>query len=313
VRILVTGGGGFVGGHLIPHLKVAGHEVVAASHRPFEAPDGVAVEAFDMLDPLAFKKIVEGYRPEAVIHLAAQASVPRSWEEPDETYRTNILGASNLLESLKERPQTRVLLVGSAQEYGALDLDRAISETDPLRPESPYAVSKVAQIKMGFMYHRRFGLRVIGARPFNHTGPGQSPEYAVGSFCSQIIEVERGRRKRIEVGNLDSRRDFLDVRDVVAVYRTLIESGRPGEVYNVASGEGVLIRDLLKMLLDAAGLSAAEVVEDTTGRPGDPHSLVGDISKIRSTIGWEPKIFLEQSLIDTLDWYRSHWRERRQI
>jgi GDP-4-dehydro-6-deoxy-D-mannose reductase len=307
MRILVTGAGGFVGRYLVPNLTSAGHEVVAGSHRPFRTESGVQAEVFDILDDAAVKKIAEEHEPEGVVHLAAQASVPRSWDSPEETYRTNIIGVSNLLESLKDRPQTRVLLVGSAQEYGSADLGRPLLETDPLRPESPYAVSKVAQELVGLLFYRSFGLTVIVARPFNHTGPGQSKEYAVGSFCSQIVEVETKKRDRIEVGNLEPRRDFLDVRDVVEAYRLLLEAGAPSEVYNVASGEGVRVGDLLKILLNAAGLSSSIVVEDPTRRPGDPGSLVGDVAKIRSAVGWQPKVSLEKSLVDTLNWYRSDW------
>jgi GDP-4-dehydro-6-deoxy-D-mannose reductase len=307
MRTLVTGAGGFVGGHLIRNLSAAGHDVVAASHRPFQTESGVQAEVFDILDDAAVKKIAEEHEPEGVVHLAAQASVPRSWENPEETYRTNIIGASNLLDSLKERPQTRVLLVGSAQEYGSVNLGRPLLETDPPRPESPYAISKVAQELIGLLFRRSFGLAVILARPFNHTGPGQSREYAVGAFCSQIVELETKKRDRIEVGNLGSRRDFLDVRDVADAYRMLLEAGAPGEAYNVASGEGIRVGDLLKILLNAAGLSSSIVVEDPTRRPGDPGSLVGDVAKLRSAVGWQPKVSLEKSLVDTLNWYRSDW------
>lgn len=304
MRILVTGAGGFVGGHLSANLIQAGHEVVATSLRPFDARGALATAVVNLLDLPKIKEIVAQYEPEAVIHLAAQASVVRSWADPAETYRTNVVGTSNLLESVKDRPHIRVLLVGSAQEYGGAD--RPLAETDPLRPSSPYAVSKAAQELLGLLYHRELGVPVVMARSFNHTGPGQSADYAVGSFCSQIAAIERqGRPPQLRVGPQDAVRDFLDVRDVADAYRLLAESGQAGEAYNVASGEGARIGDLLKMLLDRTGLAGVvEVLEEPATRAGDPHMLVGDSSKIRAAVGWRPRIPIQISLVETLDWYR---------
>ncbi|MGH2706006.1 MAG: GDP-mannose 4,6-dehydratase [Actinomycetota bacterium] len=306
MRVLVTGAGGFVGHHLIADLGHAGHEVVACSLHAFEAEAASAIEAFDLRDAEATGAVIGRHEPDAVIHLAAQASVPRSWEAPAETYEINVVGTSNLLEGVRNRPETRVLLVGSAQVYGSAGSNRPLTESDPLHPPSPYAVSKAAGELIGMLYHRELGVSVLAARPFNHTGPGQGEGYAVGHFCAQITDISRGRNPLMRVGRLDSRRDFLDVRDVVAAYRLLIEGGDGGEVYNVASGEAVLIGDLLKILLDVAGLSGrVEVVEEAPPRAGDPQILVGDSSKIREAVGWRPEIPIEISLADTLAWYES--------
>jgi GDP-4-dehydro-6-deoxy-D-mannose reductase len=311
MRILVTGAGGFVGAHLLPALSKAGHEVVAASHRPWEPPVPVEIEVFDVRDGPRVREVMDAWRPDAVIHLAAQASVRRSWEATDETFAVNVTGTSHLLESLADRPETRVLLVGSAQQYGLAAAGRPLVETDPLQPRSPYGVSKVAQELVGALYRRHFGLPVIVARPFNHTGPGQSTEYAIGAFSSQVAEIERGDREpRLRVGWLESRRDYLDVRDVANAYRLLVEAGEPGEVYNVASGKAERIGDLLDILIDAAGLKdAVEIVADSSPRPGDPEVLVGDSTKLRKGLGWEPEIPLATSLVDTLDSYRARTRE----
>lgn len=310
MRILVTGAGGFVGRHLLTTLLRGGDEVVAASHRPFAAPAGVPVEVFDLADAGRTAAAVGRHRPAGVIHLAAQASVRLSWTDPAGTYATNITGTGNLLEALRERPDTRVLLVGSAQQYGNARLDRPLREDDPPDPPSPYAVSKVAQEMIGRLYRRTFGLGTVMARAFNHTGPGQSAEYAVGSFCSQIVAIERAEQPpRLRVGSLDTVRDFLDVRDVVAAYRLLLERGTPGEAYNVASGEGRSIGDLLKILLDAAGLTGTVEVEEAPPRAGDPESLIGDSSRLRG-LGWEPGVVMEQSLLDTLHWYRAQAAEK---
>jgi GDP-4-dehydro-6-deoxy-D-mannose reductase len=164
----------------------------------------------------------------------------------------------------------------------------------------------VAQELVGDLYRRQFGMPVLVARPFNHTGPGQSTEYAIGSFCAQVAEIERGDREpRLKVGWLESRRDYLDVRDVTGAYGLLIERGVPGEVYNVSSGKGERIGDLLDILLDAAGLKdVVEVIADAEPRPGDPRVLVGDSSKLQEGLGWKPRIPLATSLADTLDSYR---------
>jgi GDP-4-dehydro-6-deoxy-D-mannose reductase len=306
VRILVTGAGGFVGWHLTENLVLAGHEVIAASRQPFEPPGAEAGLVFDVGDPGAVLGAVAELRPDAVVHLAAQASVRRSWQDPVDTYTSNVIGASNLFEALRSRPETRVVLVGSAQVYGEAPPGRLLVESDPLRPRSPYAVSKVAQELVGELYHRELGMPVVMARAFNHTGPGQSEEYAIGSFASQVASIEAGEQPpRIEVGRLDSVRDFLDVRDVCEAYRLLVERGEPGEAYNVSSGRGVRIGDLLHVLMEEAGLAASvEVVEVAPARAGDPGALIGDNAKIRRAVGWEPRIPIERSLGDALDWYR---------
>jgi GDP-4-dehydro-6-deoxy-D-mannose reductase len=306
MRILVTGAGGFVGPHLLTTLHGAGHEVVAASHAPFLPPIPAETDIFDVRDGARFREILDARKPDAVIHLAAQASVRRSWEATDETFAINVNGTSHLLEALSDRPDTRVLLIGSAQQYGQTDVSRPLVETDPLLPRSPYGVSKVAQELVGALYRRHFGMSVIVARPFNHTGPGQSTEYAIGAFSAQVAEIERGERApRLTVGWLEGRRDYLDVRDVANAYRLLIEGGEPGEVYNVASGKAERIGDLLDILLDAAGLKdVVEIVAEAEPRPGDPPVLVGDSSKLREGLGWKPEIPLTASLADTLDSYR---------
>ncbi|MGH2718627.1 MAG: GDP-mannose 4,6-dehydratase [Actinomycetota bacterium] len=307
MRILVTGAGGFVGQFLLAELLAAGHDVSAASHAPWEAPPGVATQVFDIREAGAVTEAVGRAEPDAVIHLAAQASPRLSWQFPDDTYAINVTGTSHLLEALVARPETRVLLVGSAQEYGFGRQDRAILETDTLQPRSPYGVSKVAQELVGALYRQQYGMPVLVARPFNHTGPGQSTEYAVGAFSAQLVAIERGDQPPVmKVGWLQARRDFLDVRDVVVAYRLLAERGTSGEVYNVASGNAERIGGLLDILLHAAGLDGkVEVTAEREPRPGDPEVLVGDASKLREGLGWAPAIPLPVSLAETLDWYRA--------
>ncbi|MEO7803715.1 MAG: GDP-mannose 4,6-dehydratase [Actinomycetota bacterium] len=300
MRVLVTGASGFVGAHLVPLLQGSGHEVVATSL--------LNADRLDVEDPSSIESVLSKQPIDAVIHLAAQASVPVSWEDPSATYRTNILGTSNLLQGMHQHGIPKVLLVGSAQQYEPKETP--LREVDPLLGMTPYSLSKIAQEQIGLMMHQRYGMQVLIARSFNHTGPGQGPHYSVGAFCHQIVEIERGTRdKKMKVGYLGARRDFLDVRDVVGAYLRIIEDGNAGEVYNVCSGEALEIREILETLIGFATVGDVEIEEDSDPRPGDPAMLVGDGTKILSQLGWRPKIPMKESLRDTLDWYREKGEE----
>lgn len=288
MRILVTGAGGFAGGHVVEFLRSRGDDVL-----------GTSSQTMDVTNQNEVLKVVGDWRPEGIVHLAAQASVPRSWQDPESTFRVNVIGASHLLEAVRDEPSTRVVLIGSAQQYAPRDGVGAFKETDPLQARSPYAISKIAQEMLGRLYFEEFNLQVVMTRSFNHVGPGQSAEYAVASFASQIT---RGNRK-IEVGNLDAVRDFLDVRDVATAYALLLDKGAAGDVYNVCSGTGHRIGDLLEKMMAMAGIeSQADIIEDVSGRRGDPDVLVGDNSKLGS-LGWSPEIGIDRSLQDVLDWF----------
>ena len=305
MRVLVTGAGGFVGNYLLPHLLDAGHEVVATSlDVPRSAP--VPWEALDLVDAPAVCRLVASTEPEGVIHLAAQASVGGSWTDPNQTYRINIEGTSNLLEVVKEL-KPRMLMVGSAQQYARPAEGHVLTETDPQAAGSPYALSKIAQEQMGRMYLKHYGVPSVFTRSFNHTGPGQSPQYAVGSFASQIARLQVAGGGEMQVGNLDSRRDFLDVRDVVRAYMLLLEGGEAGEAYNVCSGRAVRLGDVLDKLLAVAGLKdRVEVHQETLHVSAANDLLVGDSTKVSTAVGWAPQIPLDDSLLSTLDWYRAN-------
>lgn len=315
MRLLVTGAGGFVGGHLVDFLHaeepaVEIHGVVLPHGGvSWRAASGARVLEADLNDPAAAAAVVEEVRPDRIIHLAGQSSVHLSWLDPAGTMRTNVLGIVHLLDAVRSRGlRPPVLVVGSAEEYGPVRPEEMpIPEEAPLRPASPYAVSKVAQGALALLYGPAGGMRVVLTRTFHHTGPGRGEAFAESSFARQIAEIESGRRPPVmKVGNLEAVRDFADVRDVVRAYWMLLEKGEAGAAYNVCSGRGRPIRDLLDMLLAATSARVEVRVDPERLRPSDVPAQVGDPSRLRAATGWEPRIPLERTLADLLE----DWRER---
>jgi GDP-4-dehydro-6-deoxy-D-mannose reductase len=265
--------------------------------------------AADMNDREAATRVIEEVRPHRIVHLAGQPSVHRSWAEPGETLRTNVLGIVHLLDAARERDlRPAVLVVGSAEEYGLIEPDQVpITEGTPLRPNSPYAVSKVAQGALARLYGPAGGMKVVLARTFPHTGPGRGEAFAESSFARQIARIEAGLQPPVlEVGNLEAVRDYTDVRDVVRAYWGLLESGTAGAAYNVCSGRGLSIREILDALRARSTAEVAVRVDPARLRPSDIPVLVGDPSELRAATGWEPRIPLERTLADLLD----DWRRR---
>ena len=315
MTVLITGIAGFVGGHLVDFLRAEHPDAaVAGLVRPGdEAPEGlregVRLLEADLEDAAAVEAAVAAARPASIVHLAAQSSVHESWMNPAATLRTNVIGLLNIFEAVRRRRLSpRVLVVGSAEEYGAMDPDAPpITEDAPLRPLSPYAVSKVAQGYLALQYALSRDLAVVRTRTFPHTGPWRVAAFTESSFARQIAEVEAGRRRPVlEVGNLEAVRDFTDVRDVVRAYWALLERGNSGEVYNVCSGRGRSIGDILRALLEISGVHVDLQVDRERLRPSDLPALVGDPTRLREATGWEPRIPLERTFRDLLD----HWRER---
>lgn len=315
MRLLVTGAGGFVGGHLVEQVRreapaTSLHGVVLPhGSLAWSTAQGARVVEADLDDPAAAAAVIDEVRPDAIVHLAGQSSVHQSWLDPGGTLRTNVLGIVHLLDAARRAGLApAVLVVGSAEEYGPVaEAELPIRETAPLRPASPYAVSKVAQGALALLYGPAGGMRVVLTRTFHHTGPGRGEAFAESSFARQIAEIEAGLRPPvIEVGNLDAVRDFSDVRDVVRAYLLLLERGEPGQAYNVCSGRGRSIREILDLLL-ARSTARVEVRLDRDRlRPADVPSQVGDPSRLRAATGWEPEIPLEQTLADLL----ADWRAR---
>jgi len=294
VRVLVTGCKGFVGHWLISHLESSGDEVI-----------GIDAEV-DITDPPVIAAAVRAIGPEAIYHLAAQASVGTSWENQAPTYQVNTLGVVNVLEAAAgcaHRP--RVLLVSSAEVYGRVSPDQLpVGEDHQLAPVSPYAASKAAAEFVGVQAWLGTGLEVIRVRPFNHTGPGQGPGFVVPSLAKQIAEAVASGADSLVTGNLDARRDLTDVRDVVRAYRSLVASGAPGEVYNVCRGESVPIHSVAERLLGLAGVEVPIVVDPARLRPSDIPDMRGDPGRLHATTGWVPEIPLEDTLRDVLAYWR---------
>ena len=313
-RILITGASGFVGKALLADPQLDGWEVFATCRSgesfALSHPEVTSI-AMDLMDARSIHQVIEEVRPDRIIHLAAQSFVPASFEDPAGTFQANVIGSIHLLEAIqvlrKSDPtyDPTTLLVASAEVYGKVSPDQLpITEATPFNPQNPYAASKASLIHVGRQYHASYGMRVILPVPFNHIGPGQSDRFVVSSFARQLAEIKLGLRSpEIRVGNLDAARDFTDVRDVVRAYGLLAESGAPGEVYNICSGMAVPIKDILNQLIELSGLDVQVVPDPARMRPSDAPVLVGESSRLVTTLNWKRKFLLVETLEDILnDW-----------
>ena len=297
MRVLVTGSKGFVGQWLIAHLEDSGDEVI-----------GLDTEV-DITEPAGLRDVVVTAAPDAVCHLAALSSVGASWGASQATYEVNTVGTANVLDAaLACRARPRVLLISSSEVYGRVSPgDLPLGEDRPFAPVSPYAASKAAAEMIGLQAWLGSGLEVMRARPFNHTGPGQRPDFVVPALAQQIAAALDGGADRLSTGNLEARRDITDVRDVVRAYRQLLVAGRPGQVYNVCRGQAVSIRHVAERLLALAGADLPIVVDPQRVRPVEIPELRGDRSRLESETGWRPELPLDSTLGDVLAyWQRRH-------
>ncbi|MCX7818846.1 MAG: GDP-mannose 4,6-dehydratase [Kiritimatiellae bacterium] len=296
MKVLITGAAGFVGRHLVAELAAHNHEVAAFCLPGETPPPEIPVHHGSVAEADDLEAALDRFRPDGCVHLAGVSSVPRSWAAPAETFRTNLLGTLYLLESVRRRPGLRCLIVTSSQIYGAGGDDRPLDETTPPRPASPYAISKAAADQLALAWAHRFSLPVLTARPTNHIGPGQSPEFVVASLALQLARISLGvAAPPVRAGNLESVRDFLDVRDVVRGYRLLLERGRAGEAYHLASGREYRIADLWERLCAIAGLHPPVEAAPELWRPADRGPRL-DWTRIRTHTGWLPSIPIEETL-----------------
>jgi len=316
MRVLITGVTGFVGSHFADYALARGVQVVGSyrwrskTENIEHIRDRIELVDCDLRDGSSAHHLIDAARPDWVIHLAAQSFVGTSWQAPAETFMTNTLPQVNLLEAIRARtPAARFLVIGSSEEYGFVTEDELpITEANPLRPLSPYAVSKVAQDLMGYQYFKSYGMHIVRSRAFNHEGPRRGDVFVTSNFARQIAEIERGLREPvIAVGNLKNRRDYTDVRDIVRGYWLLLEKGEAGEVYNLCSGRAWVIHEILDFLLGEARVPGITVREEAARlRPSDVPVLRGDAAKAQAAVGWRPEIPFEQTLRDVLD----YWRQR---
>jgi GDP-4-dehydro-6-deoxy-D-mannose reductase len=315
MRALITGATGFVGGHLCEHLLAQGDTLTglsASGHWPAELAHLQATVGLEQVDLAAVSQdalaaTLRHNKPEVIYHLAAQSNPQQSLTNPQSTWTLNLGGTLTLLEAVKAAALTpRIILVSTGISYG----DPApefipIREDCPMRPNNPYAASKAAADLLGIQHHLSYRTDVVMVRPFNHAGPRQSPRYVLAALALQVAEVEAGRRPLIEVGNLDVVRDFTDVRDVVRAYHLLATTGKPGEIYNLGTGQGTQIAAALNHLRSLARTPVEIHVDPARVRPVDLPFLVADSSKLREATGWTPQIPIEQTLADMLEWFRA--------
>jgi GDP-4-dehydro-6-deoxy-D-mannose reductase len=263
----------------------------------------------DLNDYRRVRELLQLIEPEYLFHLAAQASVERSWDHPAETLVNNVTVQANLLQAVVELGlKPRILVVGSADEYGLVQAeDLPVDEDTPLRPLNPYAVSKIAQDFLGYQYHLSHGLHIVRVRPFNHIGPRQGLGFVVPDFARQIARIEAGLQEPVlRVGNLAASRDISDVRDIVRGYYLALAQGRPGEVYNLGSSRSFTIAEILQSLLALSRITVRIEPDDQRMRPSDIPIMVCDSRRFIAEVGWEPEYALEQSLADVL----GYWRQR---
>ncbi len=345
MRVLITGVTGMTGSHLAEYLlameglevfgtyrwrskmdnleelrsagrvNILGNSAIASTKDPDSIlSDRIQAASLNLLegditDPFSMKRITAAVKPDRIFHLAAQSYVPGSWDAPAETLHRNILGQVNLLEAVREAKLDPLIhIAGSSEEYGyVLPEELPVKETNPLRPLSPYGVSKIAQEMLGYQYFMSYGLKTIVTRGFNHEGPRRGEVFVTSSVAKQIVEIEKGLKPPIlYIGNLSSKRDWSDVRDFVRAYWLALEKCVPGEVYNIGSGVAREVGEMVDMLLSMTDANIEVRVDPTRLRPSDVKVLVADATKFKKVTGWEPQIPFEKTLRDLLD----YWRER---
>ena len=295
MKVLVTGCNGFAGKHSIAALRKAGHEVMGGD---VACPPGCSVPCLplDVRDLGSIAHALDETRPNAILHLGGIAFVPLGWTQPQQVFSVNTIGTLNLLDAVRQHaPATRVLVVTSAEVYGSHPTPKPLAEDAPYRPDNIYGVAKAAADHASLLYAAHHHLHVVVARPSNHIGAGQSKDFVSSAFAAQLAAIADGAPPLMRVGNLDQRRDFTDVRDVVRAYVRLLEQGRPGNAYNIASGHMIPVREILELLCDIAGVRPKIEVDPALFRPNEDRPSY-DTSRIFAHTGWQPEIPLRQTL-----------------
>ncbi len=322
-RILVTGISGFVGSHLAEYCLKQGDKVfgtILSHHLGNETKNikfilgQVKLLECNLRNRASVFKVVNEVKPDIIFHLAAHSFVPMSWKDPEEVLTNNILGELNIFESIRDlhlEGKTIIQIACSSEEYGLVKPEECpIKETQELRPMSPYAVSKVAQEMLASQYHRSYGLKTVITRAFNHEGPRRGIDFVTSAFASQIAKIEKEGRGAVQVGNLDSVRDFTDVRDMVRAYYLAVTSDKIkyGEAYNVCSGEGHKIKEVLATLFSCSNNVSSFDYVDKLNRPSDVPLLIGNCDKFKEVTGWKTEVGFEKMLLDILNYWREEYK-----
>ena len=322
MKALITGITGFAGSHLADYLLEHQPHVAVFGTRRWRSPleniahleDKIELIETDLRDFNSVHRTLSKVRPDYIFHLAAQSFVPTSWNAPAETLDTNVIGQTHIFEAVRSLELDPVIQIAcSSEEYGLVFPDETpITESNPLRPLSTYAVSKVAQDFLGYQYFQSYGIKVVRTRGFNHTGPRRGEVFVTSNFAKQLARIEVGLQEPvIRVGNLDSIRDFTDVRDMVRAYWLAVTKAKPGEVYNLASGSGITIRELLDRLIEISGVEVTIEQDPERMRPSDVEILLGDSSKFHADTGWKTEIPFDQTLRDTMRYWQDRLKDRR--
>jgi GDP-4-dehydro-6-deoxy-D-mannose reductase len=315
MKALITGITGFVGSHMAEFLlnrndiEVWGIDRWRSNKENIKhIEDKINLVECDLRDASSVESTVKRIKPEKIFHLAAQSFVPTSWNAPAETMITNVIGELNLFEAVRNAGiNPWIQIAGSSEEYGMVyPNETPIKETNPLRPLSPYGVSKVGQDMLGYQYAMSYKMKIIRTRGFNHTGPRRGEVFVESNFAQQIAKIEKGKQKPVmRVGNLDARRDYTDVRDMVRAYWLSTEKCEPGEVYNICSGIDYTIKSVLDTLLSFSNIKVEIKQDPARMRPSDVEILLGDNTKFRNATGWNPEIPFKQTLEDLLNYWRT--------
>lgn len=313
MKALVIGGAGFVGNYLITHLINDCKWYVDATKMVNQSIELQNIQQYnlDILDKSAVSDLLTSLKPDYIFHLAAQSSTAFSWEKPDIAADVNIKGSINILEAVRKLSyKPRILLIGSSEEYGRITADESpIAEDSYIRPCNIYAATKACQNMIGKIYHEAYHMDIIMVRAFNHAGPKQSPIFVISDFCNQVAKIENSLQEPIiKVGNLSVKRDFTDVRDVVKAYSLLTQKGLSGETYNVGSGKAVTLEDVLNIILSYSKEITIEV-DPAKLRPVDVPIIEADIRKLQNCTGWERKIPLSKTILDTLNYWRAYYKK----
>ena len=317
MRLLITGFTGFVSQHFLDLLNkeepgsiVLGIDKNSPDFNFSTFPDlAISFENIDLLNRAATDKIIDSFQPEYVLHLASVSSVAQSWHTPLDSFVNNTNIFLNLVEQIRlKQLRCRILSVGSSEEFGEVtELELPLTEEHPLKPLSPYAVARVSQEMLSKIYADGYSMDIVMTRSFNHIGPGQRDVFVISSFAKQLVQLskEPSATKTITTGNLAVIRDFVDVRDVVRAYYLLLKSGRRGEVYNICSGKGIVLKDIISTMSELLDINVHTLVNPALIRPNENKKVIGSYQKIKTELGWQPEIDTKNSLADIIRYWQS--------